>query len=57
MLEFSKFDEKSNKDFLKHTKFRTMIAITFILLLHYEKVFFLTNIWIIGKNLIKRHYL
>ena len=45
------------KDFLKHTKFRTMIAITFILLLHYEKVFFLTNIWIFGKNLIKRHYL
>ena len=45
------------KDFLKHAKFRTMKAITFILLLHYEKVFFLTNIWIIGKNLIKRRYL
>ena len=50
-----KFDEKLKGKFLIHTNFLTMITIS--LFYYYEKVFILTNIWMIGKNSMKRHYL
>ena len=43
------------KGFLIYTNFLTIITIS--LFYYYEKVFILTNIWIIWKNTMKRHYL
>ena len=50
-----KFNKKLKEIFLIHTNFLTMIKIN--LFCYYEKVFILTNIWMIGKNSIKRDYL
>ena len=50
-----KFNKNLKKDFLTHTSCLTMITIS--LFYYYEKVFILTNIWMIGNNSMKRHYL
>ena len=48
------FDEKL-KELLIHTSFPTMITIS--LFYYCENVFTLMNIWMIGKNSVKHHYL
>ena len=50
-----KFDEKLKERFFNPYKFSNHDNNKFILLL--PKVFLLMNIWIIGKNSIKHHYL
>ena len=42
-------------DFLIHTYFLTMITIS--LFYNYEKVYIFMNIWMIGKDSVKHHYL
>ena len=44
-----------SKLFLMHTNFLTMITIS--LFYYYKKVFILTNVWMIGKNSMRYHYL
>ena len=48
-------DENLKYFFLIQTNFQTMISIS--LFYHCEKVFTNMNIWMIGKNLLKLHYL
>ena len=51
----NQFNEKLKECFSIHTNFLTMITIS--LFHYYEKVFIVMNIWMIGKNSMKRHYL
>ena len=54
-IHYRKFKEKLKERFFINTNFPTMITIS--LFYYYEKVFTLMNMWMIGKNSMKRNYL